>query len=66
MLGWILGADCRNSPPRRKILQAANNKRLGKASELVHWLAADTMKVELERSTYDVWHDRAVFHFLTV
>ncbi len=43
----------------------ANKKRLGKASELVHWLAADITKIELEPSAYDVWHDRAVFHFLT-
>jgi len=42
-----------------------NKSRLGKASELVHWLAADITKIELEPSAYDVWHDRAVFHFLT-
>jgi 2-polyprenyl-3-methyl-5-hydroxy-6-metoxy-1,4-benzoquinol methylase len=43
----------------------ANRKRLGKASELVHWLVADITQVELGLSAYDVWHDRAVFHFLT-
>ncbi len=43
----------------------ANKKRLGKPSELVHWLAADITKIELEPTAYDVWHDRAVFHFLT-
>jgi 2-polyprenyl-3-methyl-5-hydroxy-6-metoxy-1,4-benzoquinol methylase len=43
----------------------ANKQRLRKASDLVHWLTADITKVELERSAYDVWHDRAVFHFLT-
>jgi SAM-dependent methyltransferase len=43
----------------------ANRKRLGKASERVHWLVADITKAELESSAYDVWHDRAVFHFLT-
>jgi 2-polyprenyl-3-methyl-5-hydroxy-6-metoxy-1,4-benzoquinol methylase len=43
----------------------ANTKRLAKASELVHWLAADITKIELGISAYDVWHDRAVFHFLT-
>jgi 2-polyprenyl-3-methyl-5-hydroxy-6-metoxy-1,4-benzoquinol methylase len=43
----------------------ANRKRLGRASEHVHWLLADITKVELEPSAYDVWHDRAVFHFLT-
>ena len=43
----------------------ANRKRLGKASELVHWIAADITKIELEPAKYDLWHDRAVFHFLT-
>ena len=43
----------------------ASRKRLGKASERVHWLAADITKAELPPSAYDVWHDRAVFHFLT-
>jgi 2-polyprenyl-3-methyl-5-hydroxy-6-metoxy-1,4-benzoquinol methylase len=43
----------------------ANRKRLGKDAERVHWLVADITKVELNPSAYDVWHDRAVFHFLT-
>lgn len=43
----------------------ANKKRLGKASQDVHWLVADITKAELNPATYDVWHDRAVFHFLT-
>ncbi|MHB1023388.1 MAG: class I SAM-dependent methyltransferase [Acidobacteriaceae bacterium] len=43
----------------------ANRKRLGKASERVHWVVANILGVELEPSAYDVWHDRAVFHFLT-
>ena len=43
----------------------ANKKRLGTASERVHWVVADITKVDLEASAYDVWHDRAVFHFLT-
>lgn len=42
-----------------------NKKRLGKASEQLHWLVADITQVELEPWAYDVWHDRAVFHFLT-
>jgi len=42
----------------------ANRKRLGKASERVHWLVGDITKIQLERSAYNVWHDRAVFHFL--
>lgn len=40
-------------------------ERLGLAAEQVHWIAADITQVQLEPSSYDVWHDRAVFHFLT-
>jgi 2-polyprenyl-3-methyl-5-hydroxy-6-metoxy-1,4-benzoquinol methylase len=40
-------------------------KRLGPAAEHVHWLAADITTVQLDPGAYDVWHDRAVFHFLT-
>ncbi len=43
----------------------ADRKRLGEASDRVHWLVADISKVDLQPSAYDVWHDRAVFHFLT-
>ena len=43
----------------------ANKKRLGDASDRVHWLVADIIKGDLPPSRYDVWHDRAVFHFLT-
>jgi SAM-dependent methyltransferase len=40
-------------------------KRLGLTAERIHWLVADITEVYLPQSTYDVWHDRAVFHFLT-
>ncbi len=40
-------------------------RRLGAASERVKWLVADIAKAELAPRPYDVWHDRAVFHFLT-
>ena len=40
-------------------------KRLGLAAEHVHWLAGNIVEVELEPRSYDLWHDRAVFHFLT-
>jgi 2-polyprenyl-3-methyl-5-hydroxy-6-metoxy-1,4-benzoquinol methylase len=39
--------------------------RLGSASEDIHWLTGDITSIELEPYSYDVWHDRAVFHFLT-
>jgi 2-polyprenyl-3-methyl-5-hydroxy-6-metoxy-1,4-benzoquinol methylase len=40
-------------------------KRLGLLAEQVNWIAADITQVRLESPAYDVWHDRAVFHFLT-
>jgi 2-polyprenyl-3-methyl-5-hydroxy-6-metoxy-1,4-benzoquinol methylase len=40
-------------------------RRLGSAAEPVRWLVADVTEIELEPDAYDVWHDRAVFHFLT-
>ncbi len=40
-------------------------KRLGAASEQVRWLLGDIVEIELEPLGYDLWHDRAVFHFLT-
>lgn len=40
-------------------------KRLGPAAERVHWLVADITQAELAPGAYDIWHDRAVFHFLS-
>jgi 2-polyprenyl-3-methyl-5-hydroxy-6-metoxy-1,4-benzoquinol methylase len=39
-------------------------KRLGFAAERVRWLVGDIVEVEMDPRVYDVWHDRAVFHFL--
>jgi 2-polyprenyl-3-methyl-5-hydroxy-6-metoxy-1,4-benzoquinol methylase len=39
--------------------------RMGSAATSVRWIAGDITGVELEAGRYDVWHDRAVFHFLT-
>jgi ubiquinone/menaquinone biosynthesis C-methylase UbiE len=44
-------------------LEAAR-ARLGDRSARVHWLVADATTWEPPK-TYDVWHDRAAFHFLT-
>lgn len=41
-----------------------SRKRLGPRAELVRWIVADITVFRPERR-YDVWHDRAVFHFLT-
>ena len=38
--------------------------RLGQAAARVNWIVADVLSWTPQRS-YDVWHDRAVFHFLT-
>ena len=39
--------------------------RLGPAAQQAVWAAADITQAELPTHFYDVWHDRAVFHFLT-
>jgi len=39
-------------------------RRLGHAAERVHWIIGDITNTELSPSSYDLWHDRAVFHFL--
>ena len=39
--------------------------RLGERSAAVEWLCGDAAKFPFPRHHYDVWHDRAVFHFLT-
>lgn len=44
---------------------AASKSRLGQRADEVSWLMGDITRVELPRHDYDVWHDRAVFHFLT-
>lgn len=38
--------------------------RLGPRGDTVNWIAADVTTWEPER-LYEVWHDRAAFHFLT-
>lgn len=45
-------------------LQAAR-KRLGEREDRIHWIAGDVTSVELPEQAFDLWHDRAVFHFLT-
>jgi len=39
--------------------------RLAPDTDAVTWIEADITQVDLPASYYDVWHDRAVFHFLT-
>jgi len=40
-------------------------RRVGDAAQRVNWMVADITDVELPANRFDVWHDRAVFHFLT-
>jgi SAM-dependent methyltransferase len=40
-------------------------QRLGTRPILVHWIVGDVTKLELPVAHYALWHDRAVFHFLT-
>ncbi|MDQ0124388.1 SAM-dependent methyltransferase [Pseudomonas lini] len=40
-------------------------KRLGANAERVTWIEADITSAPLPSHRYDLWHDRAVFHFLT-
>ena len=39
--------------------------RLGKRATEVNWLVGNVLDIELPAHHFDVWHDRAVFHFLT-
>src|SRR5687767_14173975 len=45
-------------------LQAAR-ERLGSRANEVTWLEADVLQTKMPHQEYDLWHDRAVFHFLT-
>jgi ubiquinone/menaquinone biosynthesis C-methylase UbiE len=48
----------------RTALQRAR-MRLGSNADLVTWMEGDVLQANLPSHFYDVWHDRAVFHFLT-
>jgi SAM-dependent methyltransferase len=40
-------------------------QRLGERAGLVSWVEANVLDVSIPAGHYAVWHDRAVFHFLT-
>ena len=44
---------------------AAVRTRLGAAAAQVTWLEADVLTAPFAPHVFDLWHDRAVFHFLT-
>jgi SAM-dependent methyltransferase len=43
----------------------AAQSRLGPLANQVKWIEADVVDAKLPVGKYGVWHDRAVFHFLT-
>lgn len=46
--------------------RAELQSRMGAVAERVRWMTGDVMTVELPAASFDVWHDRGVFHFLTM
>ncbi len=40
--------------------------RLGSAGNDVDWIVTDITTLDLAPASIDLWHDRAVFHFLTI
>ncbi len=46
-----------------KALERAQ-KRLGKNAEKVNWIVSNITQFDTN-TTFDIWHDRAAFHFLT-
>ena len=44
---------------------AQARQRLGAMASRVLWVEADALTDTLPPASFDVWHDRAVFHFLT-
>jgi len=44
---------------------AESRARLGARANDVRWIEADILEAPLPKAGYSVWHDRAVFHFLT-
>jgi 2-polyprenyl-3-methyl-5-hydroxy-6-metoxy-1,4-benzoquinol methylase len=43
----------------------ATKQRLGQCAAKIEWVVSDITAASLPVRRYDVWHDRAVFHFLT-
>lgn len=44
---------------------AVAQRRLGDRAATIDWRAADVLTASFAPASFDVWHDRAVFHFLT-
>lgn len=48
----------------KKSIQKAK-ERLGKKAKKIQWINTDILEFEPNQN-YDIWHDRAAFHFLTL
>jgi ubiquinone/menaquinone biosynthesis C-methylase UbiE len=44
---------------------AVAKQRVAKQNDAVHWMEGDITRAEFSVHRFDIWHDRAVFHFLT-
>jgi SAM-dependent methyltransferase len=44
---------------------AAAQNRLGEPAATITWMEADVLTAPFGPAAFDLWHDRAVFHFLT-
>ncbi|MBD8897988.1 class I SAM-dependent methyltransferase [Rhodanobacter sp. DHG33] len=47
------------------VAMAESKQRLGARAHSVHWLVGDVLDLALPAAHVALWHDRAVFHFLT-
>jgi SAM-dependent methyltransferase len=46
-------------------LEVAKDRLGPEIADTITWIEADITEAELPSDAYEVWHDRAVFHFLT-
>lgn len=44
---------------------ARSRQRMGPAADEIRWVTGDVTTCSLPDAAFDLWHDRAVFHFLT-
>lgn len=44
---------------------AQSQERLGTVARKIDWMIGDVTRCSLPNAAFDIWHDRAVFHFLT-
>jgi ubiquinone/menaquinone biosynthesis C-methylase UbiE len=49
----------------RAALERARARLGSEAASRVEWVEGDILEVNLPQAEIDIWHDRAVFHFLT-